>query len=527
VARIDSDKARTLLALHGWPAALLGLALYAVVLTGAVSVLEREIAAWSSPLAGAASAERALPPGLDGALRHLSTEVNPAFHEEISAHRAAGGRLRVFFHRHDVHPRTGDAEDRGVEFDLDPVDLRVIDRREGWAEEIRALRVPDALANFVSELHVRLRVPEPYGLVLTGVLGLSMLTAAVTGLFAHRQVLRDLFTLRGSRASLLAKRDLHARAGVWLLPFAALLAFTGSFFSFADGFGYPLMARVAFAGDEDRLFEQLVGVPPVEDARPAPVADLDRVIEDAGHRAGTSPRFLVIERWGRQDSRVTLFTELADGELINANLVYAGPSGAWLHTKPAFGLVPSAGGTLAHLVSPLHFGNFAGWFSRLLWLGLGLTVAYVSLTGLLLWCERRREIRAWRWLGCAASGVGFGLPLALAVTPYAYFIARAAGVAQLGGHLTGTFLITAAVAVLGAFLTDDQRSARRLMLMGTGVALLGLPALRLLSGGAGGAASFAEFPDALAMDALFALGGLSCMLAARRAPAVSSSPLPA
>ena len=47
-------------------------------------------------------------------------------------------------------------------------------------------------------------------------------------------------------------------------------------------------------------------------------------------------------------------------------------------------LVPSTGGVLFDLMAPLHFGNFAGVFSKAVWFALGFAGAYVTLTGLSL-----------------------------------------------------------------------------------------------------------------------------------------------
>ena len=78
-----------------------------------------------------------------------------------------------------------------------------------------------------------------WGLILTGVLGVAMLAAAVSGLLMHRHLIRDIFTLRPGAQRLVSRRDLHTVAGTWILPHAFVLAFTGAFFSFAISIGVP------------------------------------------------------------------------------------------------------------------------------------------------------------------------------------------------------------------------------------------------------------------------------------------------
>ncbi|MES2488582.1 MAG: PepSY-associated TM helix domain-containing protein, partial [Pseudomonadota bacterium] len=241
---IELSKSRTkeLLAIHGWSGVFLGLLLYVVILTGSIAVFASEISQWSAPLS---QAMYKLPDtGMDAALRKATNDVDPKFHEDIFFFSDAAGRIRMFLHMHDK--KDGKPEDRGVEFDIDPKTMAVLDRREGWGEDIQANNIPKALADFFVELHVSLHLPDPWGLLLTGILGLAMLVAAVTGFLVHRHLIRELFTLRRKKDVLLTRRDAHVVAGTWNLPFSFILAFTGSYFSFAGAFAIPAMAMVAF-----------------------------------------------------------------------------------------------------------------------------------------------------------------------------------------------------------------------------------------------------------------------------------------
>src|SRR3546814_5410402 len=66
----------------------------------------------------------------------------------------------------------------------------------GTGEEVFGPRNDDALSSFLVDTHVRLHVPNPWGLLLTGILGLAMLVAAISGLLIHRHLFKDIFTLR-------------------------------------------------------------------------------------------------------------------------------------------------------------------------------------------------------------------------------------------------------------------------------------------------------------------------------------------
>jgi uncharacterized iron-regulated membrane protein len=509
VIRLAQDRTRTLLTIHGWSAVLLGLLLYAVIVTGVASVFAVEINDWASPLARAPA--QPFPPGVGRALNAFAETVDAPFRKDMFAVPLAGGRIKTFFHRDEKDAR-GRPLERGVAAEIDPTTLRVLSRHEGTDEEIDAGETSGALGDFMIEWHVRLHLPDPWGLLLTGLLGLAMMVAAVTGFLMHRHLIRELFTLRRFRDRVLAARDRHVLAGSWNLPFAFVLAFTGSYFSFASAFGIPAMAWIAFNGDEDRMFEAVVGVPPSEDARPAAVADLDAMIADARHRSRAEPFFLQAENWGRADALVTVFTEPAAGRLTSPTFVYRGANGDFLYEKPGFGLVPSLGSELTDLMGPLHFGDFAGSASKAVWFALGFAGAYVTLSGLTLWTERRRDRRGWRRLRRAVIAFGHGLPLALVAAACACFVTRLVD-ADVHAGMMGTFVAVLAAAFVATAALRDLLRVRQRFAIATGVALLGLPVLRLLCGGPSWtqavAAGWSGIP---ALDGALILAGLACLI---------------
>ena len=47
--RLSQDRSKSMLAIHGWSGVLFGLLLYAVIVTGMISVFADEIGEWSNP----------------------------------------------------------------------------------------------------------------------------------------------------------------------------------------------------------------------------------------------------------------------------------------------------------------------------------------------------------------------------------------------------------------------------------------------------------------------------------------------
>ncbi|RJF90613.1 PepSY-associated TM helix domain-containing protein [Sphingomonas cavernae] len=500
---LPREETKLMVAVHGWSGILLGLLLYAVVITGTVAVFAEEIGIWS---AGHVETRSAFERPIDGAVRELGARTPAKYHEGVDLFEIGDHNLGAFFHRHETDP-DGTLVSRGIYYQLDS-DGRVARELHGTGEEVFGPRNDDALSSFLVDTHVRLHVPDPWGLLLTGILGLAMLVAAISGLLIHRHLFKDIFTLRRKASPVLANRDRHSVAGTWSLPFAFMLAFTGSFFSFFGTIGVPVVAMAAFGGDVQALNDAVFGNPGKPDPRAVAIGNLDRIAADSIRRTGAAPTFVAIENFGRADAKVSSFHDPKAGDIEPVTLLYNGATAEFAHTKPSIGARPSTGGTLAAIMAPLHFGNFAGILSKAAWFGLGFAMCYVTLTGLRLWLARRRErTRSLDWLERAVAVVGFGLPFALVVTAAAFLVAMPLGVAVF--WTPTAFLIAAVAAILGGIFLRSGAVVDRWLQVGTGVVLLVLPLLRLLTGGPGWADAISVGqPIIAALDLAFPLAGL-------------------
>jgi uncharacterized iron-regulated membrane protein len=384
----------------------------------------------------------------------------------------------------------------------------VISRSEGYGDEIAAADPFAALGRFYVTLHVRLHLPNPWGLIVTGVLGLAMLVAAVSGIIMHRHLFTDIFTLRG-RNRLVGLRDLHSVAGTWTLPHAFVLAFTGAYLSFAIAVGLPMLAKIAFKGDVREMVSVLNAIRTI-DARPAQPANLDDVFTDARSRAGAPLLLASIDNRGRADARITVFPAPRPGELSAMRLIYDGGTGAFIRERPIIGTKPSAGASLLGLVAPIHFGNFAGWWSRAVWFALGAASAYVTWSGLTLWVGRRTDQRGWSLLALVNAWVGGGLPFAMSAAAVAYFISLPSLTTVF--WTAAAFVIAAALALLPALWVRPVERVPPLLFAATGVMLVIMPVLRITVGGPSWHAGLASGQVALpAMDLLVLLGGTACI----------------
>ncbi|EKV31849.1 hypothetical protein C882_3601 [Caenispirillum salinarum AK4] len=505
---LTQSQMKRLTAVHGWSGTILGLLLFVVVSTGTLAVFSPEIERWSVGV----SAPKTLDAPIDGIVRNLADKMPNAMREEVGIWRDARGNLVAFFHTHIPHPESGKTEDYGTLFHIDPATGAVLDRAEGFVWTEPSLWVRSALEYFLVHLHVELFLPDPWGLVATGILGLLMMAAALTGGLMHRHLIRDLFVAERPGGRLASVRDRHVLAATWGLPFAVILAFTGSYYSFAGTVTRPLLAEVAYAGDQDRLRASLFQPTAAEDARRAPPADLDRMIARATEEGGTAPTFLSITNYGRADSRAHVWHPAAPGRLSWGSMVFETATGTFLGPKPTIGNTPSAGSTLVGLIWPLHTGDFAGLASKAVWGALGGAMCFVILSGLRLWVRRRDADPLWRAFGRAVLATGCGVPLAMVACAHVFFLAQPFGTAAALTWTPAGFFAAALGCLALAWRMADVGRLRRLYLALFAYGCLLLPAVRLACGGTSWANALAQGHGVVvAVDGLLLAAGAAAL----------------
>ncbi|MQQ09621.1 hypothetical protein GFB49_14230 [Epibacterium sp. SM1979] len=489
---------KRLISLHGWSGTVLSIFLYAVVLTGTVSVLRDEIARWSD-------AERHIvhPFGqpIYATVRRLSDQVPEAFRAQVRVEHARDGSLRVFFYEKRKIPGRG-TQDFGRDYLLDPETHSILAARQGVAPHQRVESRAHELSHFIVDLHARLLIPGRLGLYATGVLGVFLLVAVITGILIHRHILRDLFVTERPGGRVVSLRDRHGLASVWSLPFSILLAFTGTFLSFATSLGLPIVAMSAFGGDIDRAFAAVTTPAKVENAAPADLADLDQVMADALRISGTYPRLLTIEDAGRRDARiVTLHRNGGNGAVRSHTLEFDGATGAFLRDRPLVGHEPSVGSATVALMSPLHFGDFSGLASRAVWLALGTVMTISVVSGMQLWLKRREDDPVWRSCRMMFAAVVWGLPVMLSGAAYGFFLSilgHDVHRGTLAGFLVSGFVVLV-LSLRAATPVELSRVLRRMFAW----SVLMLPVLRLQTGGVSwGEAILNNIWQVLLIDAL-------------------------
>jgi len=443
-----------------------------VFFSGAVATFHHELDMWGGRGDIFAAPQDVESFNLDEAYRVASAGVDPKYMHQVDIVAGEGRPLQFFFHEH-IPDGTG-VQEVGVARDLDPATLAVVDERVGDGREAFRPRPSHALSRFFIDLHIFLLLPETLGLIATGFAGFALLLLIATGTLVHRPTTEKLGRPPRTHRKRLFVGDLHTLVGSWSLPFTVIVALTGTFFSFAGVVLVPVVAMVAFDGDQEALVRTVVGSVPV--AESDETASLQPIVSDALERQQEARLVRVgLDHWGERDATATVaLVEQSPWGDTPINLVYDGHTGEFLQEKPLLGTQPSLSNTLLALVADLHFGTLFGLVTKLLWGILGFATCALAATGLLIYITRRRDSndatsRFVRAMTVALSG---GLPLATGAAFLAWIGAYASGAADPRNAMTWVFLSGLALgACLGA--VTRVRPALSITWGASGLTLLG------------------------------------------------------
>lgn len=334
---------------HSWAGLKLSILLTFILATGTLAVFAHEIdwlvtpamrvtaqarpvASWGEMADAAARAE----PG--GRLQTLYAPIDPWFAAEAWIDMGKGAPRRVF---------------------VDPWSAQVTGTH-GWASVHRFLR----------QVHRHLMMPTKIGIPLVSSLALLLLASLVTGIVTYKKWWRGFFRVpRGGDARRLMG-DLHRLMGLWSLWFVALIALTGLWYlveTLGGNAPIPKMPQL-----------QAIGPPPTGPA-------LDRLIDTARR---DRPSLEIREIRFTKDNGVMLL----------------GQDQAWLVRDRANGLAldPANGAVLASLdgrnlsahqrisemADPLHFGDWGGLPTKIVWFLFGAILTAMSVTGVIISAKR-------------------------------------------------------------------------------------------------------------------------------------------
>lgn len=254
------------------------------------------------------------------------------------------------------------------------------------------------LQRFFRDFHRRMMFPNPWGVLIVCAFAVTLLISAVAALLFYKRWWLRFFRLKWMRGRALWS-ELHKLAGLWSSWFLLVIALTGVWYMFE-------MARTHF-GDGISAYASS-GVEDVGASRiRSPDSDPDLpVLPAAGLLARIRAQRPDLELRSVRPSRDGVF--YADGQAGHvllrdrANQIHLDArTGEVLYDQRASRLPPYW--RWSDTADPLHFGDFAGLWSKVPWFVFGLLLTGLTLTGTYLHaCRLARDgvvAKRHRWRG--------------------------------------------------------------------------------------------------------------------------------
>ncbi|MET3116083.1 putative iron-regulated membrane protein [Undibacterium sp. GrIS 1.8] len=384
--------------LHRWFGLAVAIFLFISGLTGAFISWDHELDALLNPqLFHARSAEKN-----DGAKMLSGLELanrveagDPAIWVTYVLNEAEPGHTVQMSVEGKINPVTGKPYELGFnQIAVDPVSGEIQGKRQ-WGE-ISLSR--ENLLPFLYKLHYTMHIPNvggiELGIWLMGIIGMVWVLDCFIALylsFPNWRSWRKSLAFRCRQGGHKLNFDLHRSGGVWVWLLLLVLAITSVSMNLNSQVVRPLV----------QLFSPLSGdvfatrVPQAPDRPVLPVLSREQVMQlaqtEAQQRGWTLPAGGVFYSPAFGVYGVGFFeagNDHGDGGLGNAWLYFDGSDGHSAGARiPGSG---SAGDIFLQAQFPLHSGRILGLSGRIFISIMGLVVAMLSVTGVLIWIKKRR-----------------------------------------------------------------------------------------------------------------------------------------
>ena len=486
--------------LHTWSGLWISWLLFAIFLTGTLSVFEEPIGHWMQPehaLEEAAHASEPPPPKVADRAQRLQLAL--AFMDKAHpkadmweiwpVQRPEQGLSAYWF-----QPQGGYGS-----ADLDPLTGKEI--KHGHAGVQRATQGGHHFVDFHYELHA-----GRIGVWIVGITTMIMLVALVSGVITHKRIFKDFFTFRpakGQRSWL----DAHNAVAVLTLPFQFMIAYTGLVFYADDYVPAPVVAQYGMENAKKSFLADWNDVgKPARIGQPLAIPDLEPYALRAEQAIGQEIRAVVLDHPNDAAMRVCMYGWNEDSELLERISANTGRACYALATGEQTALrrpgdSDTGGAALTRTVmSNLHMAGFGGMPMRWLYFLCGLAGTAMMGTGAILFLVKRRQKslgefgaatpRVYRLVACLNIAAIAGLAIACIGFLWANRLIPI-GLEQRAGWEVKAFFGVWLLTLLHACLRSEKRAWIEQLGLLAALCLL-LPLLNVLSTGDSLPAQFAR-----------------------------------
>ena len=232
--------------------------------------------------------------------------------------------------------------------------------------------------DWLLELHFNFLLHDA-GLVVTSLFALVLMTLGATGLIIYRKFWKQFFTLRWNSRLIVYFSDLHKMTGIIASPVLIILAFTGAWWNIAsvlyemeehgNGQEHHIMT--------DRLYNDELSLDRLIAGAESEVQGFEATYLSLPWEPGVNFAF-----YGHVPTSNLLLSQYSSIVSFDPQ---TGEHLGSLDIREA-----SVGAKLIDSYRRLHFGDFAGLASRIVWVILGISPVLLAVTGLTMWAKRRK-----------------------------------------------------------------------------------------------------------------------------------------
>jgi len=264
---------------------------------------------------------------------------------------------------------------------------------------------------FFRDFHYYLFMPfYQIGYFMVLVFAFFLAISLVTALMFYKKWWKKLFELKSGNGKLMLFRSLHRLVGLWSVPFAILFSLTGIWY-FVERTNLGKVSEIANPIPPKLENEPLDSSDPVAFSYQL---DYDKAAQVAQESiTGLQIRGIVPTN---EVSKPIYFRGTSHVPLVRnrANRVYLDP----ISYEPVMVQKAEEIPTVMYLndiADPLHFGNWGGLTTKILWFFAGLSLSSLVLTG--IWIALKRQVKktsikpmgSWKYInwGLALVVIGF------------------------------------------------------------------------------------------------------------------------
>ncbi|AQQ66781.1 hypothetical protein Mag101_03345 [Microbulbifer agarilyticus] len=355
---------KTLFKVHSWMALAAFIPLLVICITGSILVFKHEID--SVLLADKVRVESA------GRERLSLDALEDAMRRNFSDYEPVGWVLFQDSNRADLVYT--------IQHGTDEWTYALLDQYTG-----EPLRPPMALTHHLTdwllELHFTFLLGD-WGMLVTSLFSILLCLLGISGFILYRKFWKNFFTLRWNARMIVYFSDLHKMTGIIGAPILLILGFTGAWWNIAH-FAHEVAEHAD--GHEhhhmvDRLYSEELSLQGLLDNTGERIQNFEATYISLPWEPGANITF-----WGDVPTANPLTSQYA------SNITYNAQSGEHMLSYDIRDA--TIGATIVDTYRRLHFGDFAGLVSKVVWCVVGLSPLLLSITGIYIWYQRRDKRR--------------------------------------------------------------------------------------------------------------------------------------